>query len=260
MAAESTIVTARVPRTYTTVCFTSMRTLGDMPLSTLDYSQFVKEKPQKGESNAIRFIAYGVEVCPSTGKEHHQGVAVAWRQMSCHGANAMKNVAMMINPEVMGMHVEVMHAQSSLQQCIEYCFKDDGLHFEFGERPKQGQRSDIKAKVDDIMEGKVTCDELAVDEPAFMHLYGRTMDRVEDIRRRAIQRDFGEGMPKCFWVDGPSGCGKSHYCLYGRSPEDTYIVNMFDNGWMDDYQGQERVVFNDFRPCRCEARLFRSWW
>ena len=53
-------------------------------------------------------------------------------------------------------------------------------------------------------------------------------------------------MPNCIWYYGKTGTGKSHRALNNMTVTSHYIVPN-DNGWWDNYEGQETIVFNDFR-------------
>ena len=50
----------------------------------------------------------------------------------------------------------------------------------------------------------------------------------------------------CIWYYGKTGTGKSHRALNNMTVTSHYIVPN-DNGWWDNYEGQETIVFNDFR-------------
>lgn len=203
-------------------------------LDMIDYESLVMDaKPVKG--NGIRFIGRGKEL----GEHHHdQIVFVLWKPQQCYGGVAMKRLARLLGDS--GAHVEV--ARSNLETNIKYCQKE-GDYDEWGEKPAQGARGDLKLLVEQVFEGATTVDEIVIQQPQMHYQYGRTLEAAEDIRLKQVSRDGF--MPECFWVDGPSGSGKSHFAMADQ--EDMYIVPLFDNGWWDNYTGQNRVVFNDFR-------------
>jgi hypothetical protein len=61
----------------------------------------------------------------------------------------------------------------------------------------QGHRTDIETQALRITNGELTVDEMVIEAPMFVHQYGRTMDRLEDIRLRSI---FRTEMAQCIWL------------------------------------------------------------
>ena len=126
-------------------------------------------------------------------------------------------------------------------QNIAYC-KKDGDVFEKGDPPKQGKRSDLNTIKDEIMAGK-SVDSIVLEDPILYHQYGRTLNKIEDLRMRTVYRtEMTEG----FWYYGPTGKGKSHIAFNGYTPETHYVLPD-DNGWWDGYVQQPTVIINDFR-------------
>lgn len=132
--------------------------------------------------------------------------------------------------------------RGSLQQNDAYCSKDGQL-VELGQRPAQGDRHDLKDVVNDIRTGKRKADDIAVEDPVFYHMYGRTLAKAEDILSR---KRFRTDMTKGIWYWGPTGVGKSHRAFDGFDP-DTHYVKPLDDQWWDGYTGQKVVILNDFR-------------
>lgn len=128
------------------------------------------------------------------------------------------------------------------EQCRTYISKE-GNFIEHGKPSIQGERTDIKKTTDEIMEGKVSVDEIAVSNPQLYHQYGRTLQKVEDI---ALRKKFRTWMTTCDWYVGPTSTGKSHKAFENFNPE-THYVWKYDNGWQDGYTGQEIVIINEFR-------------
>ena len=95
----------------------------------------------------------------------------------------------------------------------------------------------------DILAGKVTVDQVAVDDPIKFHQYGRTLSKIEDL---ALRKQFRSWMTTCEWIYGPTGTGKSARAFEGYNP-DTHYLWKDDKGWQDGYVGQPIVIMNDFR-------------
>lgn len=180
----------------------------------------------------IRYIAYGEETCPTTGRKHHQGWA--WFK---HERESKKKVGAIFGKS----HCEPMYG--SIRQNDAYCSKESEL-VKFGEEPKQGDK-DVRELRDMIREGTITCDEIAMEYPEMYHMYGRTLQKIEAITLRQRRRDW---MTSGEWIYGPSGVGKSHEVFTKHDAKDVYVKNL--DGpvhWWDGYVGQPIVVLNEFR-------------
>lgn len=153
-----------------------------------------------------------------------------------------------INPRALGglkkidnrIHWEIR--RGTWDEAVDYC-KEDGDWYEFGKKNEQGTRSDIQANVTAILNGTLRCDDLLLENFEHFHQYGRSYDRVEDI---AICKRERTWMTKCTYLCGPSGSGKSHRAFRNYTQETHYVYNG-DNGWWENYKGQEIVIFDDFR-------------
>lgn len=124
----------------------------------------------------------------------------------------------------------------------EYCSKQDSLT-ELGARPQQGSRADLEDVVNRIASGDDSADNICVTDPGFYHMYGRTLQKAEDVMNRKKFRNF---MTKGIWYYGDTGVGKSHKAFEGFDPETHYVKPVQDE-WWDGYTGQEVVILNDIR-------------
>lgn len=183
----------------------------------------------------IKYLAWGLETCPSTGNEHHQGYIVFKNQRST-GAGSRKKISTLFQGKP---HVEPM--RGSLQQNTTYCSKQNALN-EWGNRPAQGNRADLDSVVQRLRNQETTAEDICLDDPVYYHMYGRTLERAEDILQR---KRFRTEMTKGVWLYGPTGVGKSHRAFEGFTPETHYVKNIEDQ-WWDGYTGQETVI----RPAR----------
>jgi len=185
----------------------------------------------------IRYLCYGEEVCPESGREHHQ--------MFCYFRNersvSKKNLNLI--GQIWGdVHCNVEVMKGTLEDNERYCAKEGNYH-ELGSKPQQGKRVDIDEVVDDIVQGKMSVDEICLDNPVMFHMYGRTLDRVEAI---TLRKRYRTEMTKGIWLWGTTGSGKSHEAFKDYDPEKCYIKNLQEK-WWDGYKGQETVIFNEFR-------------
>lgn len=186
----------------------------------------------------IRFIAYGLETCPTTGRQHHQGWIVFKNQIAT-STKSLGNIGKILG----NAHVEPMWG--TLKQNAVYCSKESDL-CKFGDEPKQGDRNDLKEVVRRIRDRETTADEILIDDPGYYHMYGRTLERAEDV---VMRKRFRTEMTKGIWLYGNTGAGKSHVAFDGFDPENGYVKTLTGNEakWWDGYTGQETVILNEFR-------------
>lgn len=186
----------------------------------------------------IRFIAYGLETCPTTGRQHHQGWIVFKNQIAT-STKSLGNIGKILG----NAHVEPMWG--TLKQNAVYCSKESDL-CKFGDEPKQGDRNDLKEVMRRIRDRETTADEILIDDPGYYHMYGRTLERAEDV---VMRKRFRTEMTKGIWLYGNTGAGKSHVAFDGFDPENGYVKALTGNEakWWDGYTGQETVILNEFR-------------
>ena len=185
----------------------------------------------------VRFVAFGDEVCPQTGRKHHQCFVYYHNQRS----DSVKNLGI-IGSEFGDIHCYVKPMKGNFVQNESYCSKEK-LYTKLGDEPKQGFRGDIKETVDEIVKRNIDVDTIALEDPAFYHQYGRTLREVEAI---ALRKRWRTEMTEGIWYQGPTGVGKSHRAFNGYNP-DTHFIKNIEDDWWDGYKGQEIVIINEFR-------------
>lgn len=195
------------------------------------FTSFLDTKPHYDEM-VVKYLIFGAEVCPDTGRKHWQGYAYFFKEQSIKSAQQHLKC-----PDV---HMEFCNGNEL--QNARYCAKDGGYE-EFGERPSQGKRTDLIELKDTIMSGEKTVEDIILSDPMLYHMYGRTLNAIEDIRLRQI---FRTEMTKCTWFYGSTGSGKSHRAFEGYNPRTHYVYRR-DKGWWEGYKQQPYVIINDFR-------------
>lgn len=176
----------------------------------------------------MRYLIYGKEVCPTTTREHWQ----------CHFMTKRKMTLKRVIEKQKPHHIEISVAP---QQSIEYC-KKEGKWEEHGTLPQQGKRNDLITLKDFIMKGEKTVQDIMLEDPMMYHQYGRTLNALEDVYKKRNQRDW---VPECVWLVGPTGVGKSR--KVHSEEKSLYIYPYEVAGWWDQYDGEEAVLFDDFR-------------
>lgn len=191
------------------------------------------------EGKQISFAAVGrAEHCPTTGREHRH-IFMRFHNPKSISFKSLSKIGKMFGE--IHTHVEVMRGKISENEA--YISKDhDGYFDKYGDEPQQGMRNDINETRDMIMSGRMSVEDILLEDPHFYHLYGRTMKDLEAIQ---LRRRFRTEMTKGYWWYGVSGGGKSHAVFQGFNPLTHYVKNINDE-WWDGYKGQEIVIFNEF--------------
>lgn len=190
----------------------------------------------------VVYVGWGEEICPTTGRLHHQGCLVLTVK-----SQSTKFVSELLG----GCHVEP--CRGTLKQAIEYC-KKEGKFTALGDEPAPGSRSDLKDIVDQLRAGSITMPEIILDDPMLYHKYGRTLEKVCWTLKSQNTR---QGMTKGIWYWGPTGCGKTHRALEGLAEGDYYVHTITDKGWWDNYHQQKVCILDDFRGGIEYATLLR---
>lgn len=178
-----------------------------------------------------KYIVCGDEVCPTTGTPHIQGYVYFHNDRHF---NALKKELPRAN---------IRKCKGTPEQNITYCKKTNNILYEDGEPPSQGKRKDLEEVKNDILEGRTTSEDIAVEHLMIYHQYARTLTKIEDI---AMRRKFRTEMTQGIWYFGATGTGKSHIAYEGFNPL-THYNWKDDGGWQDGYIQQETVIINEFR-------------
>lgn len=179
------------------------------------------------DADKCRYVAYGLETCPTTGRKHHQGFI--WFK---NPRGSIKGVANMLGK----CHVEP--ARGRLQDNEKYCSKEGKL-VEFGEKPTQGRRSDLAEMMEAVADGVSELD-LAEQNPQLWCMYGK---RLKEYRMLKQPRRTWKTQVFVFW--GASGTGKTRAAWAEGGPDMDDVS--FCNGFIVGYTNAEAVLFDDFR-------------
>lgn len=182
----------------------------------------------------FQFIMYGKEVAPTTLTPHLQGFLVL------NSRKTLSSVKDMFPAIFNGIHLE--KCNGSFLQNYEYCSKDKEVT-EYGEKPKQGKRTDLDVVCEAITSGEVAnMVDLAEQFPAQFVKFERGFHSLLQVRTKP--RNF---KTEVIWCWGPTGSGKSRWA-WETFPE-AYAKDS-TNKWWCGYHGQEAVILDDYRPSR----------
>ena len=215
------------------------------------------ESLKQGEITLHQSIAY---LCcqPEMGKEGTEHLQFHFVTKNPRTVNAAGFIRMGIDLGFVGAHIEVR--KGTFDQAEEYCSKEgsdgriDGYEVtRLGDRPPgQGARSDLYSLQDDLIEGKLTFEDLLLKYPMEHSRYKRHWEDLEDHQKRKIYR---KEMPEAIWLWGDSGAGKSHL-LFTKYAElewittgELYLFDLEVNKWWDGFNPSvcKTVGLNEFR-------------
>lgn len=189
-----------------------------------------KEMPSFSDvQHKIRFLAYGEEVCPTTGKEHYQAFAYAYTPMRLTGWKKLFPTA----------HIEPM--RGSFKENEAYCSKE-GKYRTFGEEPFQGFRRDLLSLKRKLDEGCRPMDVAQDDE--YFGVVAKHSRFAESYfqHKRTKYLSTNRDKPNVHLRIGPAGTGKTRWL------DDTFGAG----NWVaaPDNTGQW------FDGCDCDVVLF----
>lgn len=176
------------------------------------------------------YLTWGVEVCPTTGRNHYQGF-VSFKTKRRRGGV----ITALSFP---GVHVEPM--RGSMEAAIRYCHKD-GEVTEFGSRTAATGVPDVSNML-----------QLARTDPLTVLKYGPKLDYLKNL----LDQDDCDVFRSVLWLWGPSGCGKTRMAWkMGRAIGSTTAVTMSGAHppFMLGYRDHQVVIFDDLRPSSISA-------
>ncbi|KAJ1475980.1 hypothetical protein T484DRAFT_3643135, partial [Baffinella frigidus] len=173
-------------------------TVPQKPFRAITFTDFSVDPPDwdllKGH---LRYLAYGIETCPTTERQHYQGFAYSFKAQRF---GAFKKLF----PKA---HLEVM--KGNFRDNEVYCSKETELT-EFGEKPNDnGEKTtvlEVKRRID---EGQSTFD-IAEDPEchAIVKQSSKFYKEYENhVRSKRARKD--RTMPKVYIRYGDSGTGKT---------------------------------------------------
>lgn len=179
----------------------------------------------------VKYLTVGKEICPKTKREHHQGYVI-W--------NSAKTMSATRKLLPRGTHVEPQKSPSDFR-AAEYCWEDEDVIVEFGERPDPGKRNDLHGVRKMVADGLGMRDIVQVCESYQAIKGGEVL-----LKYMEKTRDW---LPEVFWYWGPAGSGKTRVAL-DRAGPDPWISGR-NLKWWYDYDGHEDVIIDDFRGDFC---------
>lgn len=220
------------------------------------FTDFTLNQDNWVDNPIINYIYYGVETCPTTGKQHHQGF------MQLQEKKEMSYIKKHIHKNI---HLEVMHG--SRDENVLYCSKK-GLNetiYERGTFECKGQRNDINQVVNDIKSGSFD-----VFNPMYLK-YHNAIDKLITIHKsdeqgEAAKQDFNDNIKdltldqkiwlhllenqnkrQILWIyDTKGGHGKSIFAKWLHFNREACILDNAGSGDLAYAYNYEKIVCFDY--------------
>jgi len=181
------------------------------------------------DEDDARYLIYGREVCPKTGRKHLQGYVELNKPMRMSAAQKV------IGDKVCHMGIRY----GTRDQAREYCMKDKNF-FEIGKWISgQGHRSDLDDIVDQMKEGK-RLTEIIYDDTKTYCQYRNGLRDVQAIVDKKTAKKFRE--VEVIVLSGPTGCGKTRQAM----EEATYKTEGWQLKWWDGYDGDKVICIDEY--------------
>lgn len=208
----------------------SARTLYTMSKPSRAYCFTAFSRPVCDEHPAIRYMIYGKEKCPKTGKKHYQGY------LELHKPARLSALKKIFEDET--VHFE--SRKGTRDQAREYCMKE-GRYVEFGDWAAggSGARNDLKKICRKLQQG-VPLKEIAMKEP---QIYCRYRNGLRDIAAWVQEKSVPEyrKLDVCL-ICGPTGCGKTRYAMKHAQ----YKIEGRNLKWWQDYDGEDVICIDEY--------------
>jgi len=184
----------------------------------------------------MAFMCYGIERGEQNGTEHIQGYV---RFLTRRRFNTAKRI--IGGDHQCEPHVE--HCKGTELQNREYCFKQDGEHFQQGEfQPDfgmQGRRSDL----DDLAQAALSGTSLRDIATRFPTSFIRYHRGIQSLIETTAPMPALERQVEVLILWGPTGTGKTHRTLHAWPT--IYGAKPGRDPW-GSYRGEKEILFDEF--------------
>jgi len=181
--------------------------------------------------NLLRYAIFAKEVCPTTNKEHIHGYIETTKVMRVAGVKKLFN-----DNE---LHVE--QRRGTRDQAIAYV-KKEGKFFEYGEPPKQGNRTDLIEVSNKLKSGCKLSTIIEEDTPTYIKFH-KGIEKVRGHYLKKESTNFRKVETWLFW--GKTGTGKTRKA-FEIAGKDFYKLDCANNVWFDGYDGEKTLIIDDF--------------
>lgn len=180
------------------------------------------------DTEYMKYLIVGEEVCPSTKKVHYQGYCEFVRALDF---SVVKNL-------LGGEETHIEQRKGSPSQASAYCKKDNKFE-EFGTLSKQGKRTDLDNVVEQLQDG-ASLKSTALANPKEYIKYHRGIEKF-----RSLMIEPRSWVTEVHVLWGKTGTGKSR--MARELCNDYWVWTPQRGSWFDGYDGHEDVIMEEFR-------------
>lgn len=186
----------------------------------------------------VTYLTIGLEVCPDTGRLHHQGAVYFKNPRAASGV---------LKCLPAGTHLEPAKGNELANQV--YTQKDGNLVIEIGQPPNQGARCDLEGIRERILDGESPRD-IALTPGADL----KTIQFSEVMFRLAGNGEKRTWKPDVVWLWGAAGRGKTHIAksLLGVPENEDVWHSGCNLDYWQDYHGHRDIWLEEFRGSKCK--------
>lgn len=180
----------------------------------------------------FQYLAYGEEVCPTTGRQHFQGFAYTAKAQRWSWYK-----------KILGKtHFE--KCEGSLSQNETYCSKE-GTYIKYGTKPMgDGKKRSLAVFTERIINGEQV-DDVAFDDAVTYVQYRNGLESLERIvTKRKLKQIPSSFAPEVIYIYGPARTGKTSYAR-DRFPDLYDVPSSNKYQWKNGYNGQDTVLFDN---------------
>lgn len=199
------------------------------------FTSFDTDRHIPFDKDAVAYIIYQKERCPTTGRQHWQGFVAA--RAPCNRTEIQS---------VLGHRGHVELCRGGADANIAYCSKEDGRiegPFEYGDKARleqPGRRTDLDV-ISERAKHPGGLSSIIEDYPAYFVKYHRGLIALRanylGVRDPATPPDVRVHV-------GPSGAGKTRAVYDERGGSEIYQKD--GSKWWDGYDGQPIILMDDF--------------
>lgn len=202
-----------------------------------NYTPAIVERIDQVLTERSRYAIYGKET-GEEGTPHLQGY------VSLKGTIRFNTLRTLLP----GCHIEA--AKGNEQQNYDYCSKD-GDFKEFGERSKQGNRTDLSSAIETLKQGGIK--KVVEEHP---EEYVKFSNGLHKLLLQLNATPYTHHDVRGVWIYGEPGTGKSH----SARAYDPELYNKAQNKWWDGYNGEHTVLIDDFDTSGvCLGHYLKIW-
>ena len=224
----------------------------------------------------VSYMVSAIEVCPSTNRLHYQfyfesnnrQLKVTTIRSWLLGYFQVREIAFSAQRSVANAEANTNYIRDPNKHLYgvlgEACIA--GTPFVAG-GSGSGNCPNLAEIIEGLRTGVLHLTDAALANPEVYSRHWKVMGLAE---AQYIRRLARSSMCSIIYLWGQTGVGKSHFAFnnfgpeggYYAHPELFYIYNSEDGKWWDDYQGQEYVIFNEYRgnlPLSFFLQLLDKW-